>query len=69
MAQVTRYKASIVNFDKSSSWTDGPLKPSTTTVTQDSSYSNISSAVASALANVAAGESLCVVVTAETVET
>ena len=68
MAQVTRYKATIVNFDKTN-WAEGPQKPTTTTVTQDSGYANITSAISSALANVASGESLCVVVTAETVET
>lgn len=70
MATVTRYKATIVNFDKVSGWTDGPQKPTTATATQDgSSGTTISSAVQTALGNVAAGESLCVIVTAETVTT
>lgn len=69
MAQVTRYKATIVNFDKVSGWNDGPQKSTTTTVTQDSGYNTITSAISSALANVATGESLCVIVTAETAET
>lgn len=69
MANVTRYKATIVNFDKVSGWNDGPQKPTTTTVSQDGGYADITSAVSSALANVATGESLCVIVTAETVET
>lgn len=69
MAQVTRYKATIVNFDKTN-WAEGPQKPTTTTATQDgSSGSTIATAIQTALGNVAAGESLCVVITAETAET
>ena len=70
MATVTRYKATIVNFDKVTGWTDGPQNPTTITATQDGSAgTTISAAVQSAIANVASGESLCVIVSAETVET
>lgn len=70
MATVTRYKATIVNFDKVSGWTDGPQKPTTVTATQDgSSATTISAAVQTAIGSVAAGESMTVVVTAEEVET
>ena len=61
----TLYKATIVNFDKTN-WVDGPQKPTTTNASQTgSSATTISAAVQSALANVAIGESMCVVVTAE----
>jgi len=58
------FNSSATTFKKVSGWTDGPLKPTTTTAT--GTAANIQSAVASAvsgLGSMAVGESVHIIVT------
>ncbi|MBQ1571819.1 MAG: hypothetical protein IIZ78_11885 [Clostridiales bacterium] len=58
------YNSSATKFQKVSGWTDGPLKPTTTTAT--GTAANIQSAVASAVSGIgsmAVGESVHIIVT------
>lgn len=58
------YNSSATKFSKVAGWTDGPLKPTTTTAT--GTAANIQSAVTSAvsgLGSMAVGESVHIIVT------
>lgn len=61
-----KYTAKVIQFDKVSGWSTGPLKPTTTTYT--GTLSSVKSSLTSALdnlSNVTDGESFQIIVTAK----
>lgn len=62
MAQTKYFKATIVNFDDVSGWTDGPKKPTVTS--KDEAKTALLTSIGNALDNVADGEVIQIIATA-----